>query len=122
MKRRVRRIFSGVADIRNKLIIFDFKKYEEYLKSEIWKESRKRFISKQKKLECFCCKLNTNLQVHHRTYARLGKEYLTDLVLLCGDCHKKTHSLAGLNPKNLYNAHRKLRTKLKKQLTLKKNT
>ena len=113
-KKRIRRIFSGTRDIGKKIRTLDFKKYEEYLKSDIWKESRKRFISSREELKCFCCESNKNLQVHHRTYARLGKEYLTDLVLLCSNCHKKTHDLAGFDPKNLYNAHRRLRTKLKK--------
>lgn len=31
------------------------------------------------------------LDVHHRTYERVGCEWLDDLVLLCQDCHKAVH-------------------------------
>lgn len=30
-----------------------------------------------------------NLDVHHLTYDRFGREELDDLVLLCRDCHKE---------------------------------
>lgn len=29
--------------------------------------------------------------MHHKTYKRLGKERLTDLILLCEDCHLELH-------------------------------
>ena len=30
-------------------------------------------------------------QLHHRTYSRLGRENLLDLLPLCRDCHELTH-------------------------------
>jgi hypothetical protein len=38
------------------------------------------------------CGTADHLQLHHRTYARLGRERLRDLILLCGDHHKFAHS------------------------------
>lgn len=37
------------------------------------------------------CQSRFRLQVHHKTYARLGKERLEDLQVLCFNCHKLIH-------------------------------
>jgi 5-methylcytosine-specific restriction endonuclease McrA len=41
------------------------------------------------------CALNPehrgHLEVHHRTYARLGHERPTDLIVLCEECHRRYH-------------------------------
>jgi predicted HNH restriction endonuclease len=33
-------------------------------------------------------------ELHHVTYARVGSEWLTDVRVLCPDCHAITHGLA----------------------------
>jgi len=68
--------------------------YLEYLQTDHWKDIRKRFwLSKLHHGECQVCGAKTNLQVHHKTYKRIGKEHLNDLCLLCSKCHTKTHEL-----------------------------
>ncbi len=118
--RKVKRIFSGTYDIKNRLDKSAFQNYKTYLQSEVWKASKNRFFDKirllKKPFQCYCCFNPNNLQVHHRTYSRLGKEYLNDLVLLCGNCHKKTHEIAGCSDKKLYNAHRILKRQLSKKI------
>ena len=37
---------------------------------------------------CGRSRLGTILQVHHKTYARLGNEHLDDLKVVCIDCHQ----------------------------------
>lgn len=78
-----------------------YKTYRDYLLSDHWKDVKQRFfksklISKDKQGN-FCCEgceaINVMLYVHHKTYKRLGKEKLMDLVLLCKECHHKAHTL-----------------------------
>lgn len=66
--------------------------YHEYLQSEGWK------VRRQWKLEaagdrCQLCDATHHLQVHHRTYERLGNERISDLIVLCEGCHRKFHDI-----------------------------
>jgi 5-methylcytosine-specific restriction endonuclease McrA len=36
-----------------------------------------------------CGTTNVSLQVHHITYARLGNELPSDLLVVCFDCHRR---------------------------------
>lgn len=66
--------------------------YQEYIKSEEWRRLRKRWIDKFG-MSCVCGL--KGLDLHHHTYKRLGKELLTDLVLLCRECHEFVHTRKG---------------------------
>ncbi len=64
--------------------------YRDYLRSEDWKHVRRL------KLEfaghrCEKCGATDELHVHHLTYDRFGHENLTDLQVLCRDCHETVH-------------------------------
>ena len=68
--------------------------YQEYLESDHWKDLRKRFwASKLHNRSCYVCGVKSGLQVHHKSYKRIGREKLHDLLLLCGGCHTETHKL-----------------------------
>lgn len=70
-------------------------RYSEYIKSDAWRIKKEQKFARLK-LEDVCCKVCKNpegLHVHHKTYKRLGCEKLSDLVLLCGDCHRKVHKI-----------------------------
>jgi 5-methylcytosine-specific restriction endonuclease McrA len=42
--------------------------------------------------KCDHCGRRTHfLELHHRTYERLGRELITDLELLCEQCHRSKH-------------------------------
>ena len=75
--------------------------YREYLKSGIWKEKKKELFDYYRSLgktpKCSHCGVKRNLQVHHKTYERVGCEDLKDLEVLCGFCHQKTHGLIDLS-------------------------
>lgn len=93
--------------------------YKKYLNSSIWKNTKIKFNkSKYNKNKCYICgEKNVNLHLHHKTYERLGKERLTDLVQLCGPCHTLVHFVLNDckdNTFTLWNVARKCRTLFKK--------
>ena len=71
--------------------------YYAYLKSKAWKKKR---ISRLKKDGFKCqfiesgkyCHCKANLEVHHLTYERLGKERMSDLITLCHRHHSVIHN------------------------------
>ena len=64
--------------------------YKLYLRSPEWQVTRERALVFWDR-RCATCFATNNLQVHHRTYKRLGSEQLNDLIVLCDDCHSKFH-------------------------------
>lgn len=64
--------------------------YYKYIQSAKWKKKRSQAIEHYGG-KCAICKSDFNIHVHHKTYARLGRERMKDLELLCGDCHANHH-------------------------------
>jgi hypothetical protein len=65
--------------------------YVEYLQTSEWKNKRLKTL-KRSGYHCqLCNKSDVMLNVHHRTYERLGCERIGDLITLCHDCHEKFH-------------------------------
>lgn len=63
--------------------------YKSYLATDHWKN--KRFaVLEQRGCKCEKCGEWGN-EIHHLTYENLWNEPLTDLQVLCGDCHDATH-------------------------------
>jgi 5-methylcytosine-specific restriction endonuclease McrA len=99
-------------------------KYVEYLKSPHWGELRKRYYASKlyktyyqgcNKFCCYSChKSDIPLDLHHRTYKRLGNEHLNDLVLLCRECHGNTHSLEKGLKTNVWSATKKYKKCIQK--------
>lgn len=75
--------------------------YKRFLKSPHWIETRRKFYASTVLKECCACRSESNLNLHHTTYDRLGFEQDGDLVLLCQPCHKEVHRLHKLSNKNL---------------------
>lgn len=72
--------------------------YADYLASEHWQAVRRRyFASMSTAKRCACGKRGRAL--HHLTYVRLGSERLSDLVLICDDCHREAHGLDRQRPR-----------------------
>ena len=70
-----------------------FKDYNDYLKSNEWKQIRKLYF-KGKRKSCLCCKSTKIIQLHHKSYKRLGTtSEIKDLISVCNSCHKKIHKL-----------------------------
>lgn len=72
----------------------DKSEYEAYLASAQWKQRRAvRLEMADNKCErCGVSHFTAQLQVHHRTYERLGNELMSDLEVLCPRCHSKADS------------------------------
>ncbi len=68
--------------------------YQEYIRSKRWKEIR-QWILIFWNHRCAICNTKDKVEVHHRTYERLGHELTTDLITLCDDCHKLHHNFTG---------------------------
>ena len=66
--------------------------YQQYLASDHWQELRRRvWASPMHKRRCYACGAKERLEVHHKTYKRIGHEWLMDLCLMCRDCHQAAH-------------------------------
>lgn len=65
--------------------------YKEYLKSDDWKEKRKRKYKKPRK--CAICASTEKLDVHHLNYKNLVDVDSSDLRVLCHRCHFLAHEL-----------------------------
>lgn len=63
--------------------------YEEVLSSDEWRSRRARRIAANRARCEWCGWMADRLELHHKTYERLGREREEDLELLCPDCHEK---------------------------------
>ena len=64
--------------------------YAEYLRTAHWQRVRVLALE-QAGHACDLCGRDQQLEVHHRTYERLGFERQSDLIVLCHDCHRDHH-------------------------------
>lgn len=66
--------------------------YETFISSAAWRRSRARLQELAAAgYRCRLCNAGgaaARLEVHHRTYERLGRERPGDLTTLCHDCHR----------------------------------
>lgn len=65
--------------------------YYTYINSPLWRDNPARLAElKAAGFRCRTCNASgpdVRLEVHHRTYERLGRELVGDLTTLCEDCH-----------------------------------
>lgn len=82
-----------VAD--NRLAELRSMPYHQYLRTPEWRRTRASALIRAG----YCCSLDVThigeLDVHHRTYERLGQELATDLIVLCRECHRIHHAHHG---------------------------
>ncbi len=67
--------------------------YASYIQSARWAHLRDIALEHYGDA-CALCGSPHDLNVHHRTYDRLGKERLSDLTVLCRACHAHHHGKA----------------------------
>lgn len=75
----------------------DWLTYAEYMASYEWRDRRDQYTLTHDYACHRCCKSN-GLELHHRTYERLGAELDSDLCWLCEMCHILQHLLGTLDP------------------------
>jgi hypothetical protein len=92
-----------------------FSSYRDYLASPNWQRTRSRYYqSKLYKGRCYACGCSDKpLEIHHKSYKRLGWERLHDLVALCRECHQATHNFADRTGE-LWKASRKMKVAIRK--------
>lgn len=66
--------------------------YREYLQTAHWQNLRVSML-KRAGYKCSVCGESKPLHVHHNTYERRGEEKLSDLVVLCHECHELYHEV-----------------------------
>ena len=64
--------------------------YHQYIQSPEWAAKREQKFAHSGR-HCQLCRSTDRLNVHHNTYDRLGREEMSDLVVLCKPCHEKFH-------------------------------
>lgn len=64
--------------------------YRNYLTTDGWR-ARRIVALEFAHYRCQLCNSDKNLEVHHRCYDKLGREPLSDLVVLCAQCHRRHH-------------------------------
>jgi len=62
--------------------------YSSYISSARWKNIRKLMIKHSSNRCTRCNTIRPNLELHHKTYERLGSERISDLEVLCVQCHE----------------------------------
>lgn len=76
--------------------------HREYLKSPLWLRKREEAMAHYGPICNRCGRHGTD--VHHKTYDRVGgAEILTDLEILCRECHEAHHRVERVSPKRSRN-------------------
>lgn len=70
-----------------------------YLKSAHWAKVRSAALAYADH-RCQVCNGRTQLDVHHRTYERLGREKPSDVTVLCRRCHETHHRAMARGPRS----------------------
>lgn len=88
-----------------------FRSYQAYLASQHWRDFKAYYRSSDRPQDCVLCGTPDDIHLHHTTYARLGRERLTDVIPLCSRCHVMAHALVrrgdvGLDLEGLTSAER----------------
>jgi rRNA maturation protein Nop10 len=66
--------------------------YHAYLRSPAW-QRKVGAVKRKAGYRCHDCGAGGRLEVHHKTYVRIFRERLSDLVALCPRCHKRRHTM-----------------------------
>ncbi len=69
-------------------------RYRAVMASGGWRRRRRRAIGRAGR-RCQRCGARGPLDVHHLTYARLGRERPGDLLAVCESCHRALHGCPG---------------------------
>ena len=64
------------------------RRYSDVISSPRWRLMKTRLIAVRGNKCEGCGEVGGNLDLHHDTYDRLGREIPSDLRLLCRDCHR----------------------------------
>lgn len=69
--------------------------YRDYLRTTEWRRTRAAALHRAAQACSLDVTHTAGLEVHHRTYERLGEELPGDVVVLCRECHRIHHAHHG---------------------------
>lgn len=95
--------------------------YKSYLQSESW-QIKREFALEKADHRCQICNNTKRLDVHHRTYERFGNEDLSDLTVLCRNCHELYHKSKDKKAAKVKKANKKPRNKKRTKNCISKQT
>lgn len=78
-------------DFKRREFLLQKAKYDEYLKTPIWKQ-KSAIVKERDKHLCQMCLIEKAVDVHHITYERIFNELTSDLISVCRSCHTKIHN------------------------------
>lgn len=94
---RLSKCGNGTSSLSARMLALGVKKYADYLATAHWLDVKARWKASSLFRGWVCssngCDSRKGLSLHHWTYERVGNEELTDLVLVCEDCHKRIHHI-----------------------------
>jgi hypothetical protein len=76
--------------MKYRLNLCGYPSYSEYLDSDHWKRVKEQYRALKLPQECLVC-FSPNVDLHHKTYKRLGAERTQDLIPLCRHHHDELH-------------------------------
>jgi len=87
--------------------------YEEYLKSDHWKQVKQKAFQRPNYQKCEFCD-STKVELHHKSYKWIGTKYeLSVIIALCREHHQEVHDLAKSSGKSVRIATNGVRKKYK---------
>lgn len=89
-RNKISEITEKYIEIQNREDEDKRKAYEEYLKTDRWKDKRNLVLERDNYI-CCACRRRSATQVHHLTYQNLFNEPLFELVSVCDICHEHLH-------------------------------
>jgi 5-methylcytosine-specific restriction endonuclease McrA len=75
---------------------------QAYLKSSEWAARKQQRNTQFAHNCCESCGLTKPLELHHITYKRLTQEHISDVALICRDCHQAIHNKLGYRRETTY--------------------
>lgn len=88
---------TGTSSLQARMHLLGYRVYADYLASPHWTDVRSRWragnLFKGWVCHSYGCDSKDGLSLHHWTYERLGREELSDLILVCTACHKRIHGM-----------------------------
>lgn len=94
---RLAKAGNGTSSLSARMMALGMRKYAEYLATAHWLDVKARWKASNMFKGWVChsygCDSKKGLSLHHWTYERVGREELSDLVLVCRKCHERIHKL-----------------------------
>jgi len=94
--------------------------YSDYLKSKHWNMMKHNARIEYGYTCSRCNKDGIVLHLHHKTYKRVGRENIADLMFLCKDCHSAVHARLDKIKENRKNGRKKAKATIAKKKAKKK--